>query len=309
MLEQDKQLLQQSEERYRALDDLTDNIMFEIDLRSRGINFNHNYRRIFGQDPYITDMDQLTESHSFVTEEDLDAYQQFCQSILNGEREFATDLRILGAEGEAIWYHIEYTTLLDRCNKPFLIVGKLTNINEQKKELTRLQYQVQTDSLTKLYNHEAVICHINDFLRGEGANGNHALLLADIDDFKHINDNFGHQSGDEALLKYVAHMRRLFRSTDIIGRLGGDEFIILLKNANKDKFVISKAQDLCAVQPFTIVDRQIIHPVTCSVGIAVFPRDGDCFKALYRKADTALYMAKAQGKNRFCFYSEPDEFV
>ena len=133
------------------------------------------------------------------------------------------------------------------------------------------------------------------------------MFLFDIDNFKKINDTMGHAFGDEVLATFGKKIRSEFRVTDIIGRTGGDEFIIFLKDL-KDEAVIEREAGRVAgfFKDFTVGTYTKYSP-TASIGAAIYPRDGVDYESLYKAADTALYKAKKRGKNQLAFFSETTE--
>ena len=132
-----------------------------------------------------------------------------------------------------------------------------------------------------------------------------ALLFLDLDDFKSINDRFGHPVGDRVLCCLAGEIRARVRESDVVGRLGGDEFVVFLRNVSSEKDVARKAEELCNLNCATLcADLADEAPVTsCSVGIAMSPEDGVDYAELMARADNALYQAKARGKRRYAFYS------
>ena len=128
-------------------------------------------------------------------------------------------------------------------------------------------------------------------------------MIVDVDDFKEVNDKFGHIAGDEALQYLAGQMQHLFRRGDVIGRIGGDEFMVFLKNISDEEMVISRAADICAAARGAKSEWNL----ACTVGVSRFPQDGKSFEALYAKADLALYRAKGSGKNRLRLYTGEEE--
>ena len=131
-----------------------------------------------------------------------------------------------------------------------------------------------------------------------------ALLFLDLDRFKIINDTLGHDVGDELLKEVARRLTEALRETDTVARLGGDEFVVLLPEMNEEKQLSAVAKKiLCAVgQPFHLAGQDL--RVTVSIGISVFPLDGEDEQTLVKNADIAMYHAKEGGKNNFCFYSD-----
>ena len=182
-------------------------------------------------------------------------------------------------------------------------LGKLVNIHERKTEATLLRKQANMDSLTELDNRKRLRERLVALLNGQNREPG-AFFFIDVDNFKAINDNLGHMFGDEVLRYIASEIKRKVRSSDIIGRIGGDEFVVYLREANSEKAIAEKAKDICDL--FTNTYRELVdrYSVSCSVGISIYPRDGKTYEELFHNADKALYYAKEQGKNGYAFYDD-----
>ncbi len=131
-----------------------------------------------------------------------------------------------------------------------------------------------------------------------------ALLFLDLDRFKHINDSLGHDAGDDLLQEIARRLSRSVRESDVVARLGGDEFVVLLPNIPDPQQVAPVADKILAAcgKPFTLAGQEF--RVTVSIGITLFPKDGDDEQTLMKNADMAMYHAKELGKNNFQYFSE-----
>lgn len=177
------------------------------------------------------------------------------------------------------------------------------DVDREQREMEDIRKKAEIDPLTGVFNRGATERHIRSFLEGQGSFGHHALMIVDIDDFKSINDNFGHMEGDQALQHIAREMQRLFRKDDIIGRIGGDEFMVFLKNIESEDMVVSRASDICEAGRSGKPEWNM----SCTVGVARYPQEGQTFETLYAKADLALYKAKEAGKNQLKLYIAEDE--
>lgn len=126
----------------------------------------------------------------------------------------------------------------------------------------------------------------------------------DIDKFKEVNDVYGHAVGDVVLRTFGVLLGRRFRGDDIVGRIGGDEFIILMRNVTTKEAVRTKAEQLMAETKKLVFDEMDGKGITISVGIALAPEHGKTYLNLYRSADQALYETKRNGRNGFTIYGE-----
>ncbi len=171
-------------------------------------------------------------------------------------------------------------------------------------ETEDLQNKADTDLLTGLYNKVATERMIKEYLAGEGKNAVSMLFVLDVDDFKKINDTRGHAFGDQVLSQLGHQIRSWFRIGDVLGRIGGDEFMIFVKDV-KDPEVIRREGSRIKqfFEGFNVGEYSKYSP-TASVGGAVYPTDGDDFDSLYKAADKAVYKSKKEGKNRVSFYAD-----
>ena len=175
------------------------------------------------------------------------------------------------------------------------------------KESMELQNKAETDLLTELLNKISTENKIKEYLEGDGRDKTSMMCVLDIDNFKKINDTMGHAFGDEVLATLGKKIRAEFRVTDIIGRTGGDEFIIFLKDLKDDAVIEREAGRVAGFFKDFTVGTYTKYSPTASIGAAIFPRDGSDYESMYKAADTALYKAKKRGKNQLAFFSETTE--
>lgn len=130
------------------------------------------------------------------------------------------------------------------------------------------------------------------------------MFLFDRDNFKAINDNFGHPEGDELLKETAAILNSEFRNVDLVGRLGGDEFMAFAFGLESREVMARKAESLLEKLRKHYDHESGTITTSISIGIAVFPGDGETYVDLYKRADQALYAAKRKGKDTYCFYED-----
>ncbi|MCW8890179.1 MAG: PAS domain S-box protein, partial [Sedimenticola sp.] len=190
--------------------------------------------------------------------------------------------------------------------------GELTNyvavfsdISDVKESENQLEYLAHHDPLTELPNRLLFTARLDHALeRARRDDTCLAVLFIDLDLFKNINDSLGHPVGDALLQKVSLRLKQQLRDEDTVARLGGDEFTVLLEQLPSEEkagnLAAKLAQSLHA--PF-IVEQHNLH-ITASIGISIFPNDGDTAATLLRNADAAMYQAKAQGRNGYQYYTE-----
>lgn len=169
----------------------------------------------------------------------------------------------------------------------------------------QLRYKATHDHLTGLPNRVLLFDRLKQaFAFDERHNKLIALMILDLDNFKNINDTMGHLSGDILLKKVALGLQKCMRQYDTVGRLGGDEFIIIINDADTIQDIITFTEKILAVfqKPFDIIGQQTY--VTTSIGVAVYPLHGSTIETLLKKADVAMYVAKKSGRNTFRFFSD-----
>ncbi len=201
--------------------------------------------------------------------------------------------------GEYIWYRANITSHVNSEGDVIAIMS-VSDINDEKTEELSLRYQAERDSLTGAYNKEYTARYVDTYLQNGGIG---ALFMLDLDNFKGVNDNFGHAYGDVVLQDTYGHIEKIFRDHDVIGRIGGDKYIVFMKNVISEGIISEKAKNICAalMRDFLTPSDEIVH-VSASVGIAVSPDHGTTFEELYKAADSAMYHAKGRSKNTFHIY-------
>jgi diguanylate cyclase (GGDEF)-like protein/PAS domain S-box-containing protein len=207
--------------------------------------------------------------------------------------------------GELYWEQIHIGPVLDDQEKTSHYLAMREDITEQKKQVELIQHQAFYDTLTDLPNRALVLDRLNHLLIQAKRNKKHlAVLFLDLDDFKKINDTLGHMEGDNLLVQAALRLREAVREIDTVGRLGGDEFVVLLGDIKGAKDVHSIAENLLDRfhEVFKLNGRDLV--VTASLGIAVYPEDGSTGSELLRNADVAMYCAKEQGRNTYCYFTE-----
>ena len=172
-----------------------------------------------------------------------------------------------------------------------------------KKQKSELQIKADTDLLTGLTNKAATERLIKEYME-KNPESIGVLFIIDVDNFKKINDTMGHAFGDEVLKELGGELRGMFRAMDVVGRFGGDEFIVYMNDV-KDPSIISRSADRLRefFRNFK-AGEYVKYSVTASIGAAVFSEDGSDFEALFREADKALYVVKRRGKNDLAFYND-----
>ncbi len=221
----------------------------------------------------------------------------------NAAGSFNLDFRATDCDGAAHWLRM-FSSVEIREQGPTL-AGLLLDITDEKQAERHMAYLADHDSLTGLINRrhfqEKLQEHIA-YSRRYGTSG--ALLFIDLDQFKYINDSYGHQTGDEYLRQVARHIKGCLRETDVIGRLGGDEFGIVLPNVDADQANQASEALLRKLNGYEFIHEGRRTPFKASIGIALFPPHGEQASDLLAKADSAMYIAKDLGRNTYRIFEE-----
>ncbi|MEK4761301.1 EAL domain-containing protein [Viridibacillus sp. FSL E2-0187] len=181
--------------------------------------------------------------------------------------------------------------------------GVFSDLTEQKDVEDELEKRAMTDSLTGVSNRFAYTERMRVLLESSSTRSyQHAVLFLDLDRFKQINDTLGHAVGDYLLVEVVKRIQSLLKNKDILARYGGDEFVITLTNIHHPREAVHLAEMIIQLleQPFAVEDQNLY--VSTSIGISIYPHDGDDTEVLLTKADKAMYFAKQNGRGQFSFY-------
>jgi diguanylate cyclase (GGDEF)-like protein/PAS domain S-box-containing protein len=185
------------------------------------------------------------------------------------------------------------------------IVTIIRDITEQHKTDEEIRHHAYYDTLTLLPNRFLSLDRLSQLIHeAERKEEKTAILFLDLDDFKKVNDTLGHEIGDKLLVEAAHRLNQVVRKEDTVGRLGGDEFIVLLRGLTNDHNAVTIADHLLNIfrEPFKIDGRELL--LTISIGIALYPDNGKSASELLRNADTAMYQAKALGRNTYSFFTK-----
>lgn len=233
-----------------------------------------------------------------------DFYSNFTPEYLkniydSGRSNMSFRYQRLLSDGSTRWVHNEVRFLIDVDSGHLCLMLSAKDIDKEKKEEQKLAIAAQMDKMTMVYNRATTMDKIKQALLDDAGN-QHVLFMIDVDNFKNLNDTLGHQSGDDFLIALANEIKKNFRERDIVGRIGGDEFFVLMRNIADVSIIAKKAQDLINGIQSISFDYTDLH-ISGSIGVSLYPDNGKTLDELYAKADSALYDAKNKGKNQYVF--------
>lgn len=275
-----------------------------VGLDGRCLQANDALCRITG---YTRDQLQATTFRALTHPDDVDRDADSVRSLLEGQvPSYQTERRYRHAWGHYLWVLLTESLVRDVQGRPLYAVSQVQDISERKELAVRLEYLIDHDFLTGLYNRRRFE---QELTREAGRVARYeskgAVLMIDLDNFKDVNDAFGHKAGDDLLKGVAGLLRHRVRQTDILARVGGDEFAVLLPEANADE-ARNVADSIVRTlgQQVAVLGERSIH-TTASVGVALF--NDLSAAAVLAFADQAMYEAKQAGRNRTATYTPNEE--
>ena len=233
------------------------------------------------------------------------AEEELCRHLSGELPEYRVEYRVRHRDGSYLWLYATGKALFDEQGHPTMMGGSYTDITAQKQQQARLDHLAHYDSLTGLPNRLMLERHVDRLIadnRACGKAGSLALLFLDMDNFKFINDGFGHKAGDELLAMMGRRISEGAGEGLFIARLGGDEFVVVVQGGDAGAPAeVARRVEQALAAPF-LVEGQHFY-VSCSIGIARYPWDGRCFDDLLQNADTAMYRAKDNGRGSICTFT------
>lgn len=272
------------EERYKILEATAQGLLFEYYPDSDTMIFSYNFpdnkkrREISNYSEFMKNSPLVHSSHIQIFK---DALWGACEKETEGNLEYLSSV----SGGGYRWHHTHYKSVADEDGKILSVMGRIEDIHEEKMEKNNLNTRAERDGLTNLYRKETVFNKMDEYVK-ENPDGQFFFIIIDLDDFKNINDKYGHQYGDEVLKKVAKDITGLFGESGILGRFGGDEFVILTVNMSKDEV----DRQLCTL-------KEINH--FCA-GVVQW-HSGECIRDIFDKADHAMYQVKGDNKNGIMF--------
>lgn len=296
-----------------ATEKLYENI-YELDI-TRNRAGGETTRRYFeklgmsADTPYNEALETIAQKH--IKDEFIPGYihtfhpDHVLESYKNGINNLSYDFLYTEDGTNYHWMRINAQIFFWNSDQSVRMITYRKNIDAERKREMGLLEEAQKDAMTGLYNRRAMEELVSqEFENKASSDRKHAFLILDVDRFKYINDNYGHAFGDDILIEFASELKSQFRNDDIIGRIGGDEFAVLLKNVGQLENIRGKLELVCTKIARKNFGKEGRFHLTTSIGIALFPEHGTSYADLYEKADQALYYSKTHGRARFTIFGE-----
>ena len=293
--------------RYEIILAQTENVLFEWDMVGDTVTYSDTWEQIFGFRPVDQNLREILTEGSYFHPDDLPRLLDCINALEKGSQYEMVEVRIATARGRYLWCRLRASALRDDRGNLEKVVGIIINIDAEKQAQRQLLDRAERDSLTRLLNKNAARKYAEEYLGRFRDDDRCALLILDLDNFKQVNDRYGHLFGDAVLTKVAREIEKQFRSRDIIARIGGDEFLVLMRGVADRELLESRCRQLLDMFQAIFRSQRYQLPMSVSIGIALAPEHGKTYFDLYNHADQALYRAKAAGKNTYTFYDAQDD--
>lgn len=292
-LKEEHEKLNLSLEKFQLLMDKMDHIIYEWDIEQGRISFSAEWMEKFGETSQISDGASWFEQTRCMTEE---AKQHFLKGMEKAMKErviYEDEIPLIDKEGSVQWYLLRLYFQYSQEGTARSAVGFLINIQKQKEEMENLEGEVSRDYLTGVMNRKGIQEYAEKELEQKKPGQLTAMALIDLDNFKQINDKYGHPFGDQVLVHTGEILSGLFAARGTVGRIGGDEFMVVLSVNNREELE-EKIKELKKKFVDMEYEGESVRTDFCA-GTAVAGKEDD-YQALYQKADQALYQAKETGR-------------
>ncbi|MBU1217837.1 EAL domain-containing protein [bacterium] len=290
------------EKEFRTLvENLPDNII-RYNTACQAIYVSPRMERVYGHDAVAMIMGKTPNEramHGYIPEN----YQQTMEQALASGEKAEIDIEVSSLSGDKQYHHIRFVPERDKNGEICSVLAIGHNITERKMIEKKMEYMAHHDILTDLPNRVIAKIKTEEAIAFASNNNSKAVLFfLDLDGFKTINDSLGHSIGDEMLKKVAARLKECKREDITICRHGGDEFLIILPMIKDMKDVLAIMEKLLSKfkEPFSVGNHLL--STSASIGVAIYPDSSDSFESLLKNADTAMYEAKANGKNTYSVY-------
>lgn len=292
--------VRKSEELYRLIAENTSDIISIVNAEGDFLYLSPAHKAVFDHDVPDERFHNLFE---WIVEDDRDIMAFAIQHTYSTRKEYTVECRIQTSRKETIWTESKINPIVDELGNVSKLLFVTRDITDRKQSEELIHHLAYHDALTDLPNRRMYTQHLSrEIMQAKRFQSNLAVLFLDLDRFKDVNDSFGHDVGDLLLVEAANRLKACLRPNDVAARLGGDEFTVLLSQLTDREEAAALANRIMEAlqRPFILQDHSF--NVSCSIGIALYPQDGDNADDLLKRADTALYTVKSRGKNGYDFF-------
>lgn len=294
-------------ERYKTIAELSDNMLFEWDFHKETMYVSDNTLAKFDLNTQGATLSNGRFLDSLMTPEDAEKYKHDINTLLKNKSGYSAEYQLKAKSGATVWVSFRATCITDRLGEALRVIGVMTDIDNEKKMELQLSERASYDFLSQLYNRSTFIRMLSSELDRRGPK-KIGIMFIDVDDFKFINDRYGHTIGDE-VIRFVADTirKKVDDKGGLAGRFGGDEFVLCYTDqadvANLEQIAMDIIDELYL--GYTTGEGMLIN-VRASIGISYCPDHTEDVNELISFSDTAMYFVKKNGKTNYHVYVPED---
>ena len=296
--------LEQEKEKLNIIAEMSGDLLFEYDIEKDIMQYTKQSESIINEDEIVKNYTEIISETGYMHPGEKDKLEQFCKELRMGKKHIHAELRKKYRDGRYHWIELEGKTICDFSGKPIKVIGHTKNIDERKKSEEQYKRNLERDSMTGLYNRQAIMEKVQSRLDKKTSGQADWLLVVDVDNFKLLNEKNGHLVGDTVLCMVADELKHSFKK-GLIGRIGGDEFVVYLENVDREQLE-QTLQLLNDTIQRLYKDTVQNMETSCSIGV-VCRGDMDDFDTLLSWADYALYQVKQDVKNGYCIMTPGSE--
>lgn len=295
--------LEQQVDYYSTISELSRDLVFEYVIASDTLSFSELFYEIFNKESKIANFSKRLKKTTIMHPEDLPRLIKTYMSVMNGKKQVRLEFRMITKEEKLVWYVCYASVVFDENKNPSKIIGKLSSICPRKEEVGETTTKMKLDTLTQVYTKDTAEGIIGDVLSNQEAHALSAVMLCEVRNYKNINDIVRVVDGENVIKTIANILKRFFRNTDVIGRIGLSEFIVCMRDINSDKNAYKRAEDICKEVSNLYSYSYNKNQITISIGIT-FVKGSMDYANVLANAKTALVMAKKDINSSFeAFYT------
>lgn len=294
-------------QRIQAIMSITEEYIFSYN-REDGVFIMYNYvdkcrNTLYRMD--IDDWSRLMLKEGYVDRADKALFKNFITDMKSYADETTMKLKCAIRTQSDLKESLIFSALKFNDSAGEIMLGRITADNSQGQTNNALELmdELRYDSLTGVYNRKTIIDYANNALKTE-KNNRVIITILDVDYFKKINDVYGHMTGDKVLARVGARLKEIVGEDGKVGRIGGDEFMIVFIGINDDQILRGVLRAIRTQIKWEFAEEFGDHNITCSIGAAICPNNGTEYEELFKKADYCLYVAKEKGRDRYVFFRD-----
>ena len=299
-----------SGELHKTISELSDNMLFEWDFLRETLYVSDNFINLFDIDPKQATLINGRFIDSVMDKENSEKYKVDINKLLRTKDTLSGEYQVSTRQSGAIWISVQAQCAVDRLGGLLRIVGVITNINNEKTLTLQLSERASYDFLSQLYNRSTFMRELQTEIE-RSVSSRVGVIFIDVDDFKFVNDRYGHSTGDE-IIKCVARIiKEKLKNCGFAGRFGGDEFVMCVTEETTLENIDKLAMSLIELfdQGYYSKEHDVTLKIKASLGIAIAPDHGRESEILLAAADEAMYFVKKNGKSNYHIYDPEDSLL